>query len=220
MDIIKLDADVRENTGKKLRQERNAGKIPGVLYGRELESKIVSVDNLVFSKVYHKAGHSGLVELTVGDTKPVNVLIQDVQTDYLGRPLHIDFYQVKMDEAIRTEVPLKLVGDAPGAFNLGGSLVQVLEEVEVEALPANLPSHIDIDVAVLEELEASLSVADITVPDKVKILTDEHEMVCKIEPPRSEEEMAELDAEMGEEVAPEGEEAEAEVETTGEGTES
>ena len=219
MDIIKLDADVRENTGKKLRQERNAGKIPGVLYGRELESKIVSVDNLVFSKVYHKAGHSGLVELTVGDTKPVNVLIQDVQTDYLGRPLHIDFYQVKMDEAIRTEVPLKLVGDAPGAFNLGGSLVQVLEEVEVEALPANLPSHIDIDVAVLEELEASLSVADITVPDKVKILTDEHEMVCKIEPPRSEEEMAELDAEMGEEVTPEGEETEAEAQTT-EDTES
>jgi large subunit ribosomal protein L25 len=219
MDIIKLDADVRENTGKKLRQERNAGKIPGVLYGRELEPKIVSVDNLVFSKVYHKAGHSGLVELTVGDTKPVNVLIQDVQTDYLGRPLHIDFYQVKMDEAIRTEVPLKLVGDAPGAFNLGGSLVQVLEEVEVEALPANLPSHIDIDVAVLEELEASLSVADITVPDKVKILTDEHEMVCKIEPPRSEEEMAELDAEMGEEVTPEGEETEAEAQTT-EDTES
>jgi large subunit ribosomal protein L25 len=205
--------------GKKARQERAAGKIPGVVYGREFEPQVVSVEALVFDKAYHKVGHSGLVELAVGDTKPVNVLIHDVQTNHLGRPLHIDFYQVKMDEAIRTEVPLKLVGDAPGAFNLGGSLVQVLEEVEVEALPANLPSHIDIDVSVLEELEASLSVADITVPDKVKILTDEHEMVCKIEPPRSEEEMAELDADMGEEVAPEGEEAETEVEAT-EGTES
>ncbi len=144
-----------------------------------------------------------MIELMIDASDPVNVLIHEVQTNHLGRPLHVDFYQVKMDEAIRTEVPLKLVGEAPGVFNLGGSLVQALEEVEVEALPANLPSSIEVDVSSLEELESSLSVVDIVVPEKVTILSDEHEMVCKVEAPRSEEEMAELDAEMGEEVKPE-----------------
>lgn len=203
MDTLKLQVETRTDMGKKAQQLRTSGKIPAVLYGRGDTNQSVAVDALVFAKAFQKAGHSGLVELTVDDAKPVNVLIQDVQTNHLGRPLHIDFYQVKMDEAIRTEVPLKLVGEAPGAFNLGGSLVQVLEEVEVEALPANLPNTIEVDVSGLEELESSLSVADLVAPDKVTILTDDHELVCRVESPRSEEEMAELDAEMGEEVKPE-----------------
>lgn len=209
MDIVKLKVEDRSDLGKKVRQVRASGKIPGVVYGRNQENHSVAVDALIFSKAYHQSGHSGLIELSVGEAKSVNVLIHDVQTNHLGRPIHVDFYQVKMDELIRTEVPLRLVGDAPGAFNLGGSLVQVLEEVEVEALPANLPSAIEIDVSVLEELESSLSVADLKVPDKVVILTDGHEMICKIESPRSEEEMAELDAEMGEEVASEDSEADS-----------
>lgn len=209
MNIMKLQVDSRTDLGKKAKQVRATGQVPGVVYGRSQESQSIAVDGLVFSKIYHQAGHSGLIELSVGEAKPVNVLIHDVQTNHLGRPIHVDFYQVKMDELIRTEVPLRLVGDAPGAFNLGGSLVQALEEVEVEALPANLPSAIEIDVSVLEELESSLSVADLKAPDKVTILTDGHEMVCKIESPRSEEEMAELDAEMGEEVAPEDAEADS-----------
>lgn len=203
MDTLKLQVETRADTGKKTQQLRNSGKVPGVVYGRGQETQVVAIDALVFAKTYQKAGHSGLIELMIDASDPVNVLIHEVQTNHLGRPLHVDFYQVKMDEAIRTEVPLKLVGEAPGVFNLGGSLVQALEEVEVEALPANLPSSIEVDVSSLEELESSLSVVDIVVPEKVTILSDEHEMVCKVEAPRSEEEMAELDAEMGEEVKPE-----------------
>jgi large subunit ribosomal protein L25 len=213
MDKLTLQVEARTDMGKKAQQVRNSGKVPGVIYGRGDTNQSVAVDALVFAKAYQKAGQSGLIELSVGEAKPVNVLIQDVQTNHLGRPLHVDFYQVKMDETIRTEVPLKLVGDAPGAFNLGGSLVQVLEEVEVEALPANLPSAIEVDVSGLEELESSLSVADLKTPDKVTILTDTHELVCRVESPRSEEEMAELDAEMGEEVKPEDADA-AETEAT------
>lgn len=138
MDKLTLQVEARTDMGKKAQQVRTSGKVPGVIYGRGDTNQAVAVDALVFAKAYQKAGQSGLIELSVGDAKPVNVLIQDVQTNHLGRPLHVDFYQVKMDETIRTEVPLKLVGEAPGAFNLGGSLVQVLEEVEVEALPANL----------------------------------------------------------------------------------
>lgn len=203
MDILKLQAETRAETGKKTRQVRQKGQVPGVVYGRGKSNQNVAVDTLIFNKIYQKVGQSGLIELSVGEAKPVNVLIHDVATNHLGKPLHIDFYQVKMDEIIRTAVPLKLIGEAPGMFNLGGSLVQVLEEVEVEALPVDLPASIEVDVSSLEELESSLSVADLSMPDKVAILTDQHEMVCKIESPRTEEEMAELDAEMGEEVKPE-----------------
>lgn len=211
MEQYTLAATRRDETGKAVKKLRTTGKIPGVVYGSGVDSQIVSVEDLVLTRVFHKAGHTGLVELSVGETKPVHVLISEVQTDHLGKIQHVDFHQVKMDEIVRTEVPLRLVGDVPAVFNLGGSLVQVLEEVEVEALPAFLPSSIEVDVTGLEELEASLSVADIKMPEKVTLLTDLQETICKVESPRSEEELAALDAEMGDEVPAdeEGEEGES-----------
>lgn len=219
MEQFTLPVAVRTETGKATKRVREEGKVPGIVYGRDVEPQIVSVEDLVLTRIFHKAGHTGLIELAIGDKKPVHVLITDVQTNHLGRIQHVDFHQVKMDEIVRTEVPLRLVGDAPAVFNLGGSLVQTLEEVEVEALPAFLPSHIEVDVSGLEELEVGLSVADIVMPDKVTLLTDVQETVCKIEPPRSEEEMAALDAEMGDEVpaeVAEGEEAADEGSEAGE----
>lgn len=217
MEQYTLVATRREETGKAVKKLRSTGKIPGVVYGSGVDSRVISVDDLVLSRIFQKAGHTGLVELSIGDAKPVHVLISEVQTNHLGRIQHVDFHQVKMDEIVRTEVPLRLVGDVPAVFNLGGSLVQVLEEVEVEALPAFLPSSIEVDVSGLEELEATLSVADIQMPDKVTLLSDPQETICKVEAPRTEEEMAALDAEMGDEVpaeVAEGEEAEATGDTT------
>ncbi len=216
MESQRLSVAPREEKGKATKRLRAEGKVPGVVYGRDVDSKIVSVDNLELTRVFHRAGHTGLIELAVGEAKPVHVLISELQTNHLGRIQHVDFHQVKMDEIVRTEVPIRLVGEPPAVFNLGGSLVQVLEEVEVEALPADLPSALELDVSGLEELETNLSVADLKLPKGVTLLSDEHDMICKIESPRTEEEMAELDAEMGEEVpaeaAEEGAEAEAPAE--------
>lgn len=204
MNTFELQAQPRTVSGKKVKALRQNGRIPGVIYGREVESRLVDVDAKDLQKLIQQAGTAGLLELTIGGTESVHVLISDAQADHLGTIRHVDFHAVKMDEVVRTEVPLRLVGDVPAVYNLGGSLVQVLEELEVEALPANLPQHIDVDVSVLEELESHISVESLKAPDKVTILTDPHEMVCKVESPRSDEEMAALDEEMGEAVAAEG----------------
>ncbi len=195
-----LKATGRTEQKKQVKALRESGQIPGIIYGNDVENQMVKVSQLEFLKVFHKAGSSGLVELSLDEHKPLHVLITETQNDHLGNPIHIDFHQVNMNEVIRTEVPLRLIGDAPGVFNLGGSLIQTLEEVEVEALPANLPQAIEVDISGLEEFDAHLSVSDLVVPADVTVLTDEHEMVCKIEAPRSDEEMAELDAELGDEV--------------------
>lgn len=205
-----LQATARTEQKKQVKALRQSGQIPAVVYGNGFDTQVIKVSQLEFLKVYHKAGSSGLVELSVDEHKPLHVLISEVQNDHLGSPQHIDFHQVNMNEAIRTEVPLKLIGDAPGVYNLGGSLIQTLEEVEVEALPANLPQAIEVDISGLEEFDAHLSVSDLVIPADVTVLTDEHEMVCKIEAPRSDEEMAELDAEIVDEVAEGAEEAPAE----------
>lgn len=217
MTNFELAAETREATGKKVKALRKSGRIPGVIYGKDVENQLIDVDTLTFKRVLAQAGTAGLLELTVGDAKPIHVLITDAQTDYLGAVQHIDFHKVKMDEIVRTAVPLKLIGEAPAVYNLGGSLVQMLEELEIEALPGDLPQTIEVDVSGLEELEAHLSVETLTIPDKVTVLTDAHEMICKVESPRSDEEMAALEEEMGEdapaEVTEEGEEsAEAEPE--------
>ncbi len=196
----KLQAAERAQQGKQVRQLRSSGSIPGVIYGREVENKLVSLEDLTFKRVFHQAGHSSLVQLAVGDAAPVNVLISDVQTDHLGRIIHVDFHQVKMDEVVTAEVPIKLVGEAPGVFNLGGTLVQPLEELEVEALPADLPQAIEVDISGLENLEDSISVSDLKISDKVTVMTDAHELICRVDAPRTDEEMAELEAEMGDEL--------------------
>ncbi len=207
-----LQATARTEQKKQVKALRAAGQIPAIVYGKGFDSQMVKVNQLEFLKIFHRAGSSALVELSVDEHKPLHVLITEVQNDHLGSPRHIDFHQVNMNETIRTEVPLKLVGDAPGVYNLGGSLIQVLEEIEVEALPANLPQAIEVDITGLEEFDAHLSVSDLVIPANVTVMTDEHEMVCKIEAPRSDEEMAELDAEIVDAVAEGAEEAPAEGE--------
>ena len=198
-----LEAKPREILGKKVKSLRADGLVPGVVYGKGFKSQMVEVNSLAIQRILHRSGTAGLLELKIGSQAPVHVLISDTQNDYLGRIQHVDFHQVKMDEKVRTEVPLKLIGDVPAVYNLGGTLVQVLEELEVEALPGDLPQSIEVDVTGLEELDSHINVAQLIIPDKVIVLTDAVEMVCKIEAPRSDEEIAALDAEMGEEVVAE-----------------
>ncbi len=209
-----LTVTQRSETGKQTKLVRAKGMVPGVIYGREVEPQAISVDALVLARTFHRAGQTGLIELTIDDAKPVHVLISDLQKDYTGAIRHFDLHQVKMDEVVTTEVPIRLIGESSAVFNLGGSLVQVLDGLEVEALPVNLPQNIEVDVSGLTELESHISVADIKLDTKVKVLTDESEMVCRVESPRSEEELAELDAEMGDEVPAE---VAAEAEQTTEG---
>ena len=214
VDVIELAAQKREVTGKQVRAIRAEGNVPAVLYGHGTESQSLSVSQRSLTKVFSDAGSNKIVSLSIGDAKPNSVMIQDVQVDpRTGAIMHADFYKVKMNEKIKAEIPLHFVGESVAVYKLEGSLIQGLTTVEVESLPANLPENIEVDIAVLDDFDKSIHVSDLTIPGNVELLTDTSELVAKVEPPRSDEELEELDAEVVEEVpGEEGDAAEGDAE--------
>lgn len=220
MEIINLSVQNRTVTGKKNRQLRQSGVVPAVVYGQNKDNTNIGIDAKSLRRVYQQAGQSTILELDLEGQKE-NVLIHEVSTDPLnGELTHVDFYRINMNEAIRTEVPLHFVGESPAVYQDEGTLVKSREEVEVETLPAQLPPFIEVDISGLDDFEKSIHVSDIVAPEGVKILEDAEELVAKVDPPRSEEEMAALEEEIGEAV-PEGvnEEAAGEEEASEEASE-
>ena len=208
METIVIKADVRDVYGKKLEGSRKNGQLPAVVYGNQKDNQAVFVDAHDFTKAFHQAGHSTIVELKVDGENKENVLIHDVDMNPVTNEIrHVDFYRINMNKAIRTEVPLHFVGEAPAVFQQEGSLFKNIEEVEVETLPANLPPQIEVDISGLDDFTKSIHVSDLKVGEGVEILTDMEQLVCKVEPPRSEEELAALEEEVGDAI-PEGAEEE------------
>lgn len=190
-----LQAYSRDIRGKAVESLRRAGYVPGVIYGQGEEARLVSVAAKELEHMYNVAGENRLVEVTIDDeSTPVNTLFVDIQTDPLsGRMLHFDLYRVKMDEEIDAEIPVHLEGETPATYNLGGVLVQQLETVEVRSLPNKLPEGFHVDLGTLEDINDAVHVSDLDIPDGVELLTDTEELVVKIDPPRSEEELEELE---------------------------
>jgi large subunit ribosomal protein L25 len=224
MDKLILTAEPRTERGKAAAKLRAKGIVPAVAYGRKQETEAVSIDARELTKAYHKAGGNKLVDLKIGDGKARSVLIHDVQTDVrTGALVHADLYLVRMDETLRAEVPLHFVGESTAVYQAEGTLMKNLEMIEVECLPKDLPESIEVDISVLDDFDKTITVADLAVPEGVKLhIEDTETLVAKVEPPRSDEEMAELDAELGDTV-PEGardEEEGGEAAPEGEGGES
>jgi large subunit ribosomal protein L25 len=177
----------REKFGKAVKSLRREGFIPAELYGHGLENFHLSVSAKDFLKVLKESGSSTVVNLVL-DGKKMPVLIQDVSRNYLtGEVEHVDFYQVRMDEKIKAKVSLEFVGEAPAIKEKGGILNRAMSEIEVEALPANLPRHLDIDLSSLDDINKSVYVKDIKVPVGVKILVDADTVVATVTPPVAEE---------------------------------
>lgn len=191
---IQLSAEERVKTGATLSSIRKNGRIPAVLYGHGNASQMITVSALEFSRAYKEAGENTLVELVLPKGKPVNTLIYDVQTDPLsGKFLHIDFYQVRMDEKVEASVPLVFVGESLAVRGSGGVLVKALDEVEVSCLPGNIPHEFSVDIAALATFDDQIHVSNIVVPKGVEILSDAETVVALVERPRTDEEMASLD---------------------------
>jgi large subunit ribosomal protein L25 len=128
------------------------------------------------------------------DEKSKNVLIHDVAKDPVNdKIIHVDFYEVRMDKAIRTEVPLVFEGEAPAVKNLEGVLVKNITEVEVEALPKDLPHEIKIDISSLETFDDHIRIKDLKLSEGVKILAELEETIVSVIPPRTQEEIEELE---------------------------
>jgi large subunit ribosomal protein L25 len=209
MEKITLQAEPRTALGKQNKQLRAEGKIPGVVYGHSVSSESIAFDAKQLEKIYQISGSSKLIELKVGDASGHNVLFQEVQLDSrTGAITHVDLYQVRMDEKIKTELPLRFVGESTAVYQQEGTLLKNIETLEIEALPGDLPEAIEVDISILDDFDKTIHVSDLVSPSGVTILNDPEELVVKVEPPRSDEEMAELDedivAELPEGVAEEG----------------
>ena len=213
---IILEAKSREITGKKVKQIRKNGHIPCVVYGHGGKPQPIEVLEKSFIKVYDEAGTSTLVDLKIDSGKSVKVLTHEPQVDPVtGKPLHVDFYRVRMDEKIKTEIPLEFTGESDAVKNEEGTLVTNRDNIEIECLPSNLIPSYEIDISSLKTFDDQITVSNIKLPETIEILTDLEEVIAFVEPPRSDEELAELEesAEEEEKEAMEqiaGEEGEAE----------
>ncbi len=195
MKKITLKVQKREVMGKKMRAEADT-RIPAVVYGEVVSSQALWVDSVLFARAFSAAGTNTVVSLEVeGEKSPVNVLIFEFQTHPVSSKVtHIDFFAVNMKEEVETEIPLVFVGIAPAVKTLGGTLVKTMDQIEVRALPANLPHEITVDLSVLVTFDDHITVADLPLGENVHILVDKETMVALVAEPRSEEELAALDA--------------------------
>lgn len=189
-----LTADARTLLGRKTEALRQDGKVPAVIYGFGIEPTVVTIDRNAFIKAYSQAGASTVVDLSVdGTTHPV--LISEIQRNPLNDFVtHVDFRRVDMSKKIEAKIPLVLVGISSAVKDLGGTMIQSLEELEVKCLPNALVHNIAIDVTALKTFEDVIRVSDIAIPEGMEVMTSIESAVVSVQPPRSEAEMAALDA--------------------------
>jgi large subunit ribosomal protein L25 len=174
---IVLEATRRDVFGKRVRHLRSEGFVPGVVYGPTFESVPVQIEWLKLRPVLRAAGGSHLIQLQVGGEE-FNTLVREVQRDPLrGEVLHIDFYRVRMNVAVRADVPLATTGSETAITKNGGVLLQEMTTITVECLPTDLPASVPVDVSVLKQVGDSILVRDLPVLPGVTYLADPNEMV-------------------------------------------
>ena len=209
MEREELKTSRREVTGKKVRFLRREGLIPANLYARGADSIPLQAETVELKRLLSKVGRNALISLHIdGDRKRRMVMLRDIQRNPLsGSLLHIDLFQVEMTHKVRADVPLLFVGEAPAARSSRAMLIESLTELHVEALPADLPPHIEVDLSVLEEIEQAIHVRDVAAGDGVEVLTDPDQVIARVMESKVEAaaEVVEEEAEAEEgEAAPEG----------------
>jgi large subunit ribosomal protein L25 len=188
MTAISLKAEKRTVTGRKVKNLRRDGLLPANIYGKNEASQSLQLNVKDFEKTYKQAGETGLVELSIGgDVK--HVLISNIHVNPVtDQFLHVDFRQVSLKEKVVANVPVEIVGEAQAEKDGIGTLVVQLNEVEVEALPLDLPESFNVDVSTLVEVDQAIYVKDLKYDKaKVEIKDDLEAIVAKIEPPQKEE---------------------------------
>jgi large subunit ribosomal protein L25 len=175
-----LKVEKRKVLGKKVYKLRKEGLFPANIYGKGVKSVAVQVPYKDFEKVYKEAGETGIVDVDIaGEIRPS--LIHNIQQDYYKHVLlHADFFQVNLKEKVKAMIKIVTLGEPKAVAEKLGLLMQTLSEVEVEALPTDLPENVEINVENLAVLDAQVTVADIKVPTGVTILTDPTQVVAKI----------------------------------------
>jgi len=176
-----LEAQTREpGTKNEARRVRRDGKIPAVVYGAGKESLPITVDPRVVTRILNsETGHNSIFDLSLNGEKTKAMIVDWQYEPIKGRLLHIDLKRIALDKVLRVRVPIFLVGEAVGVKQEGGIMEQMLRELEVECLPADIPSHIDANVAELT-FGKVLRVSDLPHSAKIKFLTDENQPVAHV----------------------------------------
>jgi len=215
MDQIELNVAKREILGKKVRFLRRQGITPVHLFGHGIESQALQCDTAKLQQVLAEAGKTKLINFKIdGEKKARSVIVREVEIELPRRGLvHVDFYQVRKAEEMKVEVPVVLVGEAPALKVRENTLLQELDTLSVECLPANIPASVELDISSLTESEQVLRVKDIELEKGVTVLNDPEVVVAKISALRVEEvveEVVEEAAEAPEEAPPPEEESKEE----------
>jgi large subunit ribosomal protein L25 len=196
---MKLQTKIREITGSKVKNLRKEDQIPAVLYGKGIKSVNLTVNLKEFSKIFKEAGENTVIDLVVdnnGKKENKNILVHSVQFDPISSLIiHADLYEVNMKEKVEANVPLVFEGESEAVKTENGVLVKNFLEVEVSALPGDLPQEIKIDLKALKTFSDVIKASDIKVSEAVELKMSGEETIASVMPPRSEEELAELSEE-------------------------
>lgn len=178
--MLTLQIEKREIGKSNLSKLREDGNISAVFYGKNVESTPITTSAIEFKKLWKQAGTSSLINLK-GVDKDKEALIYDVDINPVsGQVRNVDFYIIEKGKLMEVEVPLEFVGVSSAVKTLGGILVKVLHELEIEVLPKDLPQHIEVDISSLVDLDSQILVKDLKLPSGVKILNDEEDVVVAI----------------------------------------
>ncbi len=181
MNLIKAEA---RDLDIKIDDVRKSGKIPAVFYGAGKDTTSITIPTVEFKKVWRDAGESSAVKVSYSDgstQKEIDALIHEVQLDPVSdEPIHVDFLAIDMKKKITVKVPLMFEGISNAVKSGLGNLVKVLHEIEVEALPADLPHNIIVDISKLETLADNVAVSNLKLPAGVVAITPGHEVVASV----------------------------------------
>lgn len=192
-----IKASLRTATGRKVRALRKSGIVPANVFGKKTKSVSIQLDAKLLRDILKKAGETSLINLTIeGEKKARPVLVSGYAQDPVSNDLyHVDFHEVDLTEKVTAMVPIKVVGEAE-AVKAGNNLVVQKNEIEVEALPADLPDEIEVDVTTLAAVGDSIHAKDLKVDrSKVTLLSEEDETIVTIQEPAKEEEVVAAPAE-------------------------
>ena len=221
MKSLQLNANRREILGKKTRFLRRQGTTPTHLFGHKIESLSLECQTAELADIVGQAGMTQLIDLSIdNDKQPKKVIIREIQRHSISRQLiHVDFFQIKLTEKMKADIPIVLVGEAPALKEKGRIISQSLTHLGVESLPDKLPPHIEIDLSPLTEMGQAIRVSDIVLDPAVTITTSPERLVVKIaEAAIARVEKEEAEAEEEELTAEEAEaKAKAEAEAPSEG---
>ncbi len=179
---LSLQTTKRNVLGKKTRFLRRQGITPAHLFGHGLDSLSLQCDTAELQRIIAQAGTTRLIALEIEEDKqPRSVFIREIQKDACtGALLHVDFYQIRMEEKIKADIPIILVSEAPALKEKGRILTHGVTSLSIECLPDKLPPQVEVDLSPLEELEQAIYVRDITLGPDITLTTDPDQMVVKV----------------------------------------